>query len=89
MKDNITDLGYGLETLLKLRAVEFDWLDQKTHGDRHQLGFIAQEVVNVIPDIVRGDESSKTLGLESIQIIPVLVKAVQELTARVAQLEQG
>ncbi len=81
-KEEIKDLEYGLYDLDKLRPVSF-----KRKGEtRTTLGFIAQEVEDSIPEAVTKDESGR-YGLREQELIPVLVKAVQQLTARVRELE--
>ena len=51
-----------------------------------QLGFLAQEVRAVLPEVVREDENG-TLAVATSQLVPVLVEALQDLELRVAELE--
>jgi hypothetical protein len=81
LKENVTDLAAdrGLETLMKLRPVTFNWID-KTQDQRRHLGFIAQEVEPLYPETVGSSPSGmKTLAYSDL-IVP-LVKAVQQLKA--------
>ena len=74
LKNNILTLEDGtLDKLLGLRPVSFDW---KSTGDG-ALGFIAQEVDEIFPELV-GSNSDGTLGLYTTQFIPALAKAIQE-----------
>ena len=84
-KENISDLSLGgLETVLALRPVEFDWI-----GDgEHDLGFIAEET-EVIDPILASYHGGQIEGVKYKQLTAVLVKAIQELEARVAILEKG
>lgn len=83
LKENITDLPSQLGSLLALRPVEFDYKD----GAGHQIGFIAQEVQLIYPDLVAvGQNEMLTLsGLGKWE--SRLVKAIQELNAKVEALE--
>ena len=71
----------ALEKVLRLRPVAYDWR-RAEHPDKNfnagrQLGFIAQEVNAVLPEVVSQDRA----GFYSIaysQIIPVLVEAIKE-----------
>jgi hypothetical protein len=75
-KKNITPLTYGLSEVMKLRPVEFSW--SKRPDDRRHLGLIAQDVEEVIPEAVwRDEDSSKPLGLNYNDFVPVLVNAIQ------------
>jgi hypothetical protein len=90
LKENIVDISYGLNQINALRPVSFEW---KNSDGNLNLGFIAQEVEIVIPEAVTTlDESmSKTIPhqkmLNKDSIIPVLVKAIQELNAQVTTLQ--
>lgn len=95
IKDNIEDLDYGLEAVLSMRPRQYTLKD----NDQFSIGFVAQELKDVVPEAVTGEEvpfedsdtpqerASKTMGVSKETLIPILVKAIQELTARVAQLE--
>jgi hypothetical protein len=83
LKKNIVDSMYGLDAVLALEAVEFDWKEDS----RHDVGLIAQQVQTVIPEAVGTPEGAEMLAMRDGPIISALIKAVQELTARVAELE--
>jgi hypothetical protein len=84
LKDNITDSKYGLDTVLQLRSVEYD---MKSNGN-HEVGLIAQEVEKIIPEFVHtsADEEG-TKSVNYAQMVSVLIKAVQELSAEVTALK--
>lgn len=93
-KENIKDLETGIGTVLALKPRRFDW---KNGSGKNIAGFIAQEVQSVLPDLVesfRVSEDETKLGLKTGDMIPTLVKAIQELKAivdaqavRIAALE--
>ena len=86
LKTNIEDINYGLETIMKLSPKQYDW----KKDDTHDIGFIAQEVEEVIPEIVKDkkhfDKEIKTLDYE--KLTAVLIKAVQEQQERINKLEE-
>jgi hypothetical protein len=87
LKNNVEDLDYGLEEVLKLRPVSFTWKGRM--DDQKHLGFVAQEVQPVISEVVNvGDDVEQTLGLRYEKLVPVLVNAIQELSARNEALTQ-
>gem|GEM_PF-5530573 len=51
MKKNISPLNYGIDAVMKLRPVAYDWKNQQD-GVERQIGFIAQEVETIIPEAV-------------------------------------
>ncbi len=83
LKENIRDLDKGLETILALQPRRFDW----KNGDGNDImGFVAQEVETVLPELVHdykyNDEETK-LGLKMGDMIPSLVKAIQQQQATI------
>ena len=100
LKENIRDLDVGLNAILALKPRTFDWKAGKGKDKKDDRGFIAQEFEQVFPDLIdewkdpapEGEAPYKAVRQD---LIPVLVKAIQEqqaliqsLTARVAQLEK-
>jgi hypothetical protein len=76
----------GIESILKLQPTKFKF---KTAPDKQRRGFIAQDVLDVIPDLVLGDgeKENGTYGLDYDGILALAVKAIQELTQKVNALE--
>ncbi len=65
----------GLSLVEQLKPVRYYWKD-KDMGEDEQIGLLAQDVEKVLPSAVGGSEDSKTVNY--MQLIPVLIKAVQE-----------
>ena len=94
LKKNIKDLPYGLDDVLKLRAVEFDWKEKR--GGKHDIGVIAQEIQEVIPEVVNevktigksSEELESHLSVDYGKIVSVLIKAVQEQQEQINKLEE-
>jgi hypothetical protein len=85
-KENIRDLDVGLAEVMQLQPRVFDWKEGKGKGTQNDRGFIAQEFEQVFPDLIdewkdpapEGEEPYKSVRQD---LIPVLVKAIQELKA--------
>jgi hypothetical protein len=90
LKENIKPLEKktALEQIKKLVSVAFNWRKETNMGNKLQLGFIAQEVEQVIPEAVGKAPNNDIYYLDKETIIPVLVAAVQELTERLEKLEK-
>jgi hypothetical protein len=86
LKENIEDLPPQLQNILNLRPVEFDYT--KSEGGGHQIGFIAQEMQAVYPDVVneRGEDDMLMITGWS-KTEARLVKAIQEQQAMIAELQ--
>ena len=85
----------GIESILKLQPTKFKF---KSAPDKQRRGFIAQDVLGVIPDLILGDGELEggTYGLDYDGILTLAVKAIQELKAendtlksRIDTLEQA
>lgn len=109
-KKNIRSLPYGTNELMKLRPVTYYWKEEIRNSlkiaksERElKLGFIAQEVMNIIPEVVsdsapapqNGKEDggleikkSNYLSINYTELIPLLIKVKQEQHAKLLKLKQ-
>ncbi len=86
LKENVQDIDVGLTQILALKPRKFDWKAGKGKDIKNDRGWIAQEFEQVFPDMVgtwkdtppAGEEPYKSVAAD---LIPVLVKAIQELKA--------
>ena len=92
LKTNIVDTSIGgLDSVNQMRVVDFDW---KASGQNVIGGFIAQELKEVFEPAVVGDENTleengdiKPMSVSRERLVPVLLKAVQELSKKVEDLQ--
>ncbi|MDP1695310.1 MAG: tail fiber domain-containing protein [archaeon] len=84
-KKNINPLNYGIDEIMKMKPVTYYWKNDSTNEGK-QIGFIAQEMVKIVPEVVDGEEGS--YGLNYAHLIPVLVKAIQEQEIKINILKQ-
>jgi hypothetical protein len=82
LKEDIVGCGYGLDTILALEPVSFKW---RATGEE-DAGFIAQQVQAVIPEAVPYVTDDEMFAYKDTPIVAALVKAVQELSAKVDAL---
>ena len=95
IKENIQPLQYGLDTIMKLNPVQFEFIDQyKNYGQGLQIGNIAQEVEQIIPIAVFKTPSTGLKGIDYNQFHGIYIKAIQDqqkiiesLIERIEQLE--
>ena len=91
LKENIEDSDLGLEFVNKLRPVKYNYIKDK-HDGKTKYGIIAQEVQEVLKESNNEDfagikDSDEYLGADYIQFVAPLIKSVQELSAKVKELE--
>jgi hypothetical protein len=77
-KDEIQTLADPLETIAKLRGVQFVWKQPLADGTRrHDIGFIAEEVAAIVPDIASVDDKGNASGLDYGKVVPITVEAIK------------
>ena len=92
LKEDLKDFS-GLDTLSKIKMYDFKWKDY----NQRQQGAIAHELEEIIPYAVTGEKDGTRIykgkeipeyqGVDYAKLVPMLVKSVQELEARVKELE--
>jgi hypothetical protein len=87
LKKNIEPLSYGTDKLMLLKPVSFDW-NEKAPAPGHSIGFVAQEVDEVVPEAVATDANGKKAIAYS-KLIPVLVQTIQEQQAEIEALKKA
>ncbi|KAG2883402.1 hypothetical protein PC114_g20605 [Phytophthora cactorum] len=90
LKQKITDCTYGLKVVMKMQPRRFQWI---TGSDgKFSLGFIAQELLPLVPEVVSGDETcpkdqngmiAYPMGVEMSALLPVFCKVIQEQQAQI------
>jgi hypothetical protein len=101
IKENIRDIDNSLEKIMLLRPVNFDfkpipvpdipeWKEyviNKNLKRKNKAGFIAQEVLDVIPNVVEYDTAGDKYYIDYNALIPHLVEAIQEQQQMIESLE--
>ena len=88
-KDEIRELPYGLNMISKLRPV--DYIRKNNENKTREAGFIAQEVREILKELNYDDQGMLTeaddgfLSLRYNDLIPILVKAIQEQQAHISE----
>lgn len=87
LKDNVKSLTGSLDMILRLNPVSFEWIPGINLRQGTVYGLIAQEVNEVIPEIVRERaKGNGTLTLEYKELIPWLIGAIKELSSGTTKL---
>ena len=86
LKKDVTPISYGLNEILQINPINFNWIDEDKFGNENENGFIAEDVMSVIPNVVAADTHG--LFMDYTKLIPILTKAIQEQQALIKALEQ-
>lgn len=83
-KENIRDSKYGLNAVLAMKSRQYNYIE----GKNEDVGFIAEELVDVIPELVALNDKDQPDAVSYDRLTSVLCKAIQELNAKVEALEE-
>jgi len=87
LKDNIQLISNPIEKVQQLRGVEFDWNDKvQMHAGEHSYGVIAQDVLNVMPELVK-QRYDGYYGVDYEKMVGLLIEVVKEQEKRIKDLE--
>jgi hypothetical protein len=80
-KQNIQNLSYGLDKVLEMRPVSFQWNEASGRNDQISLnvGFIAEEMATLVPEVVEFNASGTPEGIDYDKLTAVLAHAIQEI----------
>ena len=85
LKENIQDADDAGSKIDAIQVRQFDWKADCSHQD---YGVIAQELIEVAPEAVtEGETEDDMMAVDYSKLVPTLIKEIQTLRARVAQLE--
>jgi trimeric autotransporter adhesin len=85
LKENITDADDAGDKIDAIQVRKFDW---KVDGSHQDYGMVAQELQVVAPEAVSGDaDSEEMMGVDYSKLVPMMLKEIQSLRARISQLE--
>jgi hypothetical protein len=92
LKTNVRPLEGALSKVLQLNGVTFNWKDEAYHRPGENIGFIAQDLLKVLPQVVSGggtDEQGNEVyySVEYATLTPVLVEAIKEQQKMIEELK--
>jgi hypothetical protein len=85
LKENIQDAAPASALIDNLQVRQYDW---KSNGSHQRYGFVAQELLTIAPEAVHQPADPEAMmAVDYSKLVPMLVKEIQSLRARVASLE--
>ena len=85
-KTNIENMGSMLPTVLQMQGVKFDWKND-SYGGNENFGFIAEDMAEVLPEVVSFTEDGKARGIQYTKLTAVLVEALKEQQKQIDELK--
>jgi Chaperone of endosialidase len=89
LKTNIKPIDYGLDAVMKLNPIGFNWIDEdQAWKKQRQIGLVAQDVEPIIPEVVTtANDAMHTKSIAYGSLVPVLIKAMQQQQAEIITLQ--
>jgi len=88
LKENVNYTFDATTRLKQLKPARFNFITDREKGTVD--GFLAHEVQEVVPEAVTGEKDGEEMqGIDQSKLVPLLVKTIQELEARITALEAG
>lgn len=88
LKENIEVIESALDKVLKLRGVTFNWKDRDKGGNQKEIGFIAQEVQKINPELVFEVPNSDILAVKYENTVALLVEAIKEMDNKIINIDE-
>jgi len=86
LKTNVQTLDSQVNIVKALNPVSYNWIDTDLRGVQPEIGFIAQEVQELVPEVV-GTNHNGTLSVDYPKLVATLTSALQEVLTRIETLE--
>ena len=87
-KDVVPIAGkHALDAISRLRGVRFSYEERLKLGTNRRIGFVAQEVAEVFPEVIHEDDETTHLSVEYDKLVPILAEGIKELHGVVRRLE--
>ena len=87
LKDNIVRIENPLEKVGKIGGYTFDWNDKQQTYTGKDVGVIAQEIQEVLPELVT-ERDNGYLAVKYEKIVPLLIESIKELKQEVDEIKQ-
>jgi hypothetical protein len=84
LKLNILDSENALNKVLQIKVRKYDWKDTNIKED---YGFVAQELFDILPQYVHKGNENTNWGVAKAELVPILVKAIQEQQTQINELK--
>ena len=81
LKENIKTIESALDKVKQLRGVTFEWKDKVKGGTDPEIGFVAQEVKEITPELIFNVPNSDLLSVKYNHTVALLVEAIKELAS--------
>ena len=87
LKTNLVPMSNSLDRVMEMKPYDFDWVEER--GGEHDTGLIAQDMLEMMPEIVSKGADQIHYTIRYKKLIPTLINAIQELQQEVEGLKNA
>ena len=87
LKTNLVPMSNSIDKIMQMKPYEFDWVEKR--GGEHATGLIAQDMLELMPEIVTKGVDGEHYSIKYQELIPTLINAIQELKQEVEELKNA
>ena len=87
LKTNLVPMSNSLDRVMEMQPYEFDWVEER--GGDHDTGLLAQDMLEMMPEIVSKGADDIHYTIRYKKLIPTLINAIQELQQEVKELKNA
>lgn len=99
LKENIRPLSNSINKIMSIRGVKYDFITPKDvswnenklnkfeYLGKNKIGFIAQELIEVCPELVKYNDKNDEYSIDYLGMIPILVEAIKEQQTFIEELK--
>jgi uncharacterized protein YecA (UPF0149 family) len=87
LKTNLVPMSNSLDRVMEMKPYDFDWVEER--GGEHDTGLLAQDMLEMMPEIVSKGADQIHYTIRYKKLIPTLINAIQELQKEVEELKNA
>ena len=87
LKTNLVPMSNSLDRVMEMKPYDFDWVEER--GGEHDTGLLAQDMLEMMPEIVSKGADQIHYSIRYKKLIPTLINAIQELQKEVEELKNA
>lgn len=99
IKENIRDIKNPLDAIRQVRGIQYDLkreyftntseetIDKVVEEGKNKYGVVAQELKEILPDLVDYDDEAELYAVNYVEMIPILIEAIKEQQVQIEELQ--
>ena len=99
IKENIRNIDNPLSSICQIKGIQYDLtrdfyanspeekIDEKVESGKNKYGVVAQELMEILPDLVTFNDEAELYEVNYVEMIPILIEAIKEQQEQIEELK--